>query len=203
MAYDTGWVPIVDLETGSSVANKFDVAFGNTDSALNDIDTRISTLDTRVSTNETNISTNATNITDLDTRVTAIENKPLGTYEFSTLASPLVLTTDVFTEVVRVTIASLPNGIYEYKLGAKFSYDTTGSSAIFRYAIIRNDDVSPVWHEIWLEPKDVTNEEVFSIFYPIDEQNGDKVDLVLGARCESATHTLTINYADVIIDQKR
>ena len=192
MAYNTGWIPIVDLELGDSVANKLDVAFGNIDTALDGLETA-----------EQNITTNTSDIADHETRITALEASENMQYEFTILTPPMTISDDTFQEVIRTEIAQLNNGVFEYKLGARFNYNTTGSSAIFRYAIIRNDDPAPTWYEIWEEPKDTTNDMNISLFYPIDEQNGDKVELALQARCESASATLTINFADVIIDQKR
>ena len=206
MAYDTGWIPIVDLELGSSVASKFDVAFGNIDTALDGLGTaelNIAANTSDIATNTTNIATNTADIADHETRITALEASESMQYEFTILTPPMTISDDSFQEVIRTEIAQLNNGVFEYKLGARFTYSTTGSSAIFRYAIIRNDDPAPTWHEIWEEPKDTSNDMNISVFYPIDEQNGDKVELALQARCESASATLTINFADVIIDQKR
>jgi archaellin len=206
MAYDTNWIPIVDLELGSSVANKLTTSFNNIDVALDGLEVAESNIATNTSNIQANNDTlviHDTVLQDHETRIDALENVQSMQYEFTILTPPMVINTDTFQEVIRTEIAQLNNGVFEYKLGARFSYDTTGSSAIFRYAIIRNDNASPTWYEIWEEPKDVSNDMNLTLFYPIDEQNGDKVELVLEARCESSSATLNISFADVIIDQKR
>ena len=199
MAYDTGWVSIVDLELGSSVANKLDVAFGNIDTALDALETTEQNTDT----NTADIAVLETTSSDHETRITALEAVQAMQYEFASIPTPMSITEDTFQEVVRVGINQLNNGIFEYKLTVLFRYNTTGSSAVFRYAIIRNDNPAPVWREIWEEPKDVTNNMNLDLFYAIDEQNGDKVELALQARCEASGHQLDIDFGQVIIDQKR
>jgi hypothetical protein len=192
MAYNTGWIPIVDLELGDSVSAKLDLAFSNIDSALDALEIV-----------EPEVAANTLAIADHENRIDTLEASASAQYGFTILTPPKTITSDVFEEVVRVEIPQLNDGVFEYKLGARFKYDTTGSSAIFSYAIIRNDDPAPTWYEIWEEPKDTSNDMNLNVFYPINETSGDKVELVLQARCESASATLEINFANVIIDQKR
>ena len=212
MAYDTGWISIVDLELGSSVANKLDVAFGNIDTALDALESLETTVGNHtqdiaqnaqdIATNTQAISDNTTAISDHETRISALEATQSAQYEF-TKVQDMLITADTYQPVGSVTINQLNVGIFEYKISVLFTYNSTSTSAYFRYAIIRNDDATPVWYEVPTEPKDATNVNPFIVGFPIEELNGDKVEFALEARCETTGHQLDIKFADIIIDQKR
>jgi hypothetical protein len=198
--YNTNWIPIVEFETGRNVADKLDTSFDSIQTAFEDLNTNVKPS---VVTNTNDISTLQSLVSINSGRITDLENA-LTVYEYSILPNPITITDDTaYTRVVSVVVDPLPKGVYEYKLSLRWSIDTTNVSAMFRYAIIRNDDANPVWYSFDQEVKDKTNGIVSSLFYPIDEQNEDKIEFALEAKVEAAGHNLTIEFADVIIDQKR
>ena len=174
MAYESGWTPIVEFQTGETVNNKLTNAFGSID----------------------------TNLSDIDTRLTNLEQHSLGVYEFGK-AENMIITSDLFQPVTSVTVLDQPVGLYEYKVSLRFRYNNTSTSAVFRYALVRNDNPTPTWYEVWHEVKDTTNDDIIAFGFPLDEAGGDKVEFKLEARCEATGHQLDIEYADMIIDQKR
>jgi hypothetical protein len=199
MAYETGWVPIVPTELGSSIEQKFDTAFNNIDVAL----TAYNITKQLAEDNQQGVSDNGTTLANHESRVTALEQTGLMQYEVTKLPSTKTITEDTFQEVVRVTIATLNTGVFEYKATARCSMNTTSSSVVFQYALIYNDDPSPTWYDIWEETKDTSNDIPINILFPIAEAGGNKVEFALQARCESSGHEMNITFADVIIDQKR
>ena len=203
MAYDTGWIPIVDLELGSSVASKLDVAFSNIDTALDGLET----AENNIATNTSDIATLDTTVTDHETRLTTVEGNVstlMGVqYEYFKLSSPVSTSDDTnFIEVGRVTVEPCNIGVFEFKVSCMYNYDATNSSSIFRYAIIL-DDGTPTWLEVWNEPKDTTNDMLLDFSFPMEYTSNHKVEFVFEAKVESSAHTLTIKNANLVIDQKK
>lgn len=188
MAYETGWTPIVELQTGETVNNKLTNAFESIDNGFAGTESDINAVNVRVNS--------------LETRVTALENASAAQYEFGQVQN-LTIVEDTFQHVTSATVQSLNQGIFEYKVSTRFKYNNTSTSAVFRYALIRNDNSTPTWYEVWHEPKDATNDDILVLGFPVDEVGGDKIEFRLEARCEATGHQLDIEYADVIIDQKR
>ena len=195
MAYETGWTPIVEFQEGAVVSQKFDNAFSKIDTAL----AAYEATEGQVNTNVSDISTLQSSAVNQSQRITALESVQ---YEFIKVKD-LDISQDTFAPVATVTIDNMNAGIFEYKVSVLFKYSSTSSSAIFRYAIIRNDDANPTWYEIYEEPKDITNNNSMDLFFPIEETGGEKVTLALEARCEDASQTLSIQFADLMIDQKK
>jgi hypothetical protein len=195
MAYETGWTPIIEFQEGAVVSQKFDNAFSKIDTAL----VAYEATEAQVNTNVSDISTLQSSAVNQSQRISALENVQ---YEFIKVKD-LDISQDTFAPVATVTIDNMNAGIFEYKVSVLFKYSSTSSSAIFRYAIIRNDDANPTWYEIYEEPKDVTNNNSMDLFFPIEETGGEKVTLALEARCEDASQTLSIQFADLMIDQKK
>ena len=184
MAYESGWSPIVEFQTGAEVNNKLTTAFNAIDAVLG----KFETAEPIVYENKV--------------RIDALEADRLMQYEFGK-AENLTIIEDTFQPVATVSIAILNTGIFEYKMSLRFKYSNTSTSAVFRYAIVRNGDANPTWYEIWHEVKDATNDDIIAFGFPLDEANGDSVEFKLEARCETTGHQLDIEYADMIIDQKR
>jgi len=195
MAYETGWTPIIEFQEGAVVSQKFDNAFSKIDTAL----AAYEATEAQVNTNVSDISTLQSSAVNQSQRISALENVQ---YEFIKVKD-LDISQDTFAPVATVTIDNMNAGIFEYKVSVLFKYSSTSSSAIFRYAIIRNDDANPTWYEIYEEPKDITNNNSMDLFFPIEETGGEKVTLALEARCEDASQTLSIQFADLMIDQKK
>jgi hypothetical protein len=195
--YGTGWSPIQEFETGAEVSTKFNTAFENIDIALDALEV----IEPKVDNNTSDISTLTQVVNDNTTNI----SKLMGVqYEYSILSAPIDITDDVnYTPIVEVEIPQVNDGIFEYKLSIRWSYSSTNSSAMFRYAIIRNDDTNPTWFDFNQEVKDKTDNLTSSLFYPVAESNGDRVKFALEGKVETSGQTLTVGYADVIIDQKK
>jgi hypothetical protein len=195
--YQTGWLDIQEFDTGYEVATNLKNSFANIDTAL----VVVQDNETRSKNNETEIASIGSDVTQLKIDVYQLTNVQ---YEYSVIQSPITITDDVdYTEIVSVDISELNVGVFEYKLSLRWSISTTNSSAMFRYALIRNDETSPTWFSFDQEVKDKTNDIVSSLFYPINELNRDKVKFVLEGKVEAAGQTITVDFADVIIDQKK
>ena len=132
MAYETGWTPIVELQSGQVVADKHDDAYGNTDIALTDIEARLAALESQAT---------KLYVTDKAVDVLNITNT------FSTLCS--------------VDYSLLLGDIAEFKYSVSFIFDVgnTANSAIFRFSI--NDGASWTEHHLEVKKENLSEPQTY------------------------------------------
>lgn len=123
-------------------------------------------------------------------------NNPLMTYDNANLTSPIIVNSDVYTEVLRLTTPPRVQGTYEIKMSMIYSYNTISRSAYFRWS----EDGGNTWFEMQEEPKDTLNKLVKSFFH-VDEFAGGIKDIIIQSHCENATDIL--NIYDMLIAYQR
>ena len=213
MAYETGWISIVEFQTGQEVSNKFDLAFENIDNALTDIENRLDATESATSDNTQAIS-------DLDDRVG--DNADLDTTEKGTIvgainelvgfippferhwAKETVLDVldipDTWTPVVAVPLATLEAGTYMFGFSLHVSFTDANDAIYIRYSI----DGGTEWHTFaFTAPVVVGTDNNLPVVYafPYDAADGDW-GLMIEAQKDTGANTFDINFADAWIERK-
>jgi len=119
-----------------------------------------------------------------------------GTYDYKKVKDQ-VTTSDAYAPLVSMATPAREAGTYEIKISSTFTYNTTGKSAFFRWSI----DGGTNWEEFSVEPKDVTDKKALSYDFPY-EHLGGAIDIRLEFKCESASNTLTVLFANLVFEQK-
>lgn len=117
---------------------------------------------------------------------------PLFTYDYSTYSN-LLVQTDTYTEIARLTTIPRVQGTYEIKMSMMYSYSSNVRSAYFRWS----EDGGDNWMEVIYEPKDITS-MLPQAFHHIDVSAGGIKDIVIEARCSDAGDTITIPMLEII-----
>jgi hypothetical protein len=111
--------------------------------------------------------------------------------------NPIIISTNVFQEVARLTVPARDAGTYGITFSVTFKYSSTDSSAIFQWSL----DGGSTWKLIQKEVKDTSNVEVFTYSFP-KELSAGPIDFVLQAKCEDDSKILEIDYANIICERK-
>jgi len=121
----------------------------------------------------------------------------LTSYDFVKVSGQSI-TQDTFKQVAKLTTPIRKSGTYEYKFSVSFKYSSTSRSAVFRIS----SDNGTNWTEFKKEPKDATDTVPFFYAYPKTMASDGVINLILEAKCENASDTLTVNYCDLIAERK-
>jgi len=192
MAYKSGWISIVEFQTGQEVSTKFDNAFTNIDlglAAVTQIEEGLTSLGLRVDEVESAIAT-------LNSRVAALEAATTPIYEFDKKIDVNLPIT--WTDLGTVNIASHPAGIYQYLVSFTFVLDSINSSGEFRYSI----DGGSTWFEFSIEPKDINNTQPYTHVFPYEATEDEGLSLMLQGQKQDAGDTLIVQFSDVAIEKK-
>jgi len=119
-------------------------------------------------------------------------------YEYFKMPTSRTISQDTYIEVARLDINQAPSGIMEYGLSMTFNYDTTGRSAMFRFSTDNGSNWS-YWNK---ETKDVTDDNIFYYAYPSENSTEQDINLIIEAKCESASDTLVVKYLNITVDRK-
>ena len=197
MAYASGWTSIIEFQNGQVVSDKFDATFANIDaglSALSDLELDVTDHEQRIGDNETALTDHEQRISSVESFVTQQEGKVYASDKATSVDIP---TQAVWTPVVSVAVPTHQAGIYEFKVSVSFTYETTTNSALLRFST----DGGSTWNEFRVEPKDIADVIPWTYFYPVNATENQGLSLEFEASKESAD-TMTVLFADVIIDQK-
>ena len=126
------------------------------------------------------------------------------TYDFqkagiSEGGNPIVITDTTYQPVVELVTLPRATGVYEYKFSLTFAYSTSTRSAMFQWSL----NGGTTWEEYELEVKDPNNKMPRTYEFPITRAQAGTIHLVLQAKCEGASDTLTIDYASIIAERKK
>jgi len=124
--------------------------------------------------------------------------KDFYTYDYESKINTIV-TSDSYVEVSRLTTLSRDAGTYSVTNSMMYSYDNTNRSAFFRFSL----DGGANWNEIRKEPKDNTDKLPESYTTTIVRTGADIFDIIIQARVEDATDTLTIYKLDIMLERKK
>ena len=120
-------------------------------------------------------------------------------YKFTKVSGHVVASVNpAWEEVVRVEVAGAPAGTYEYKISMTYTLNSTTTSAFVRFSI----DNGVTWNEFRAEPKDVTDARAEYYAFPIVYSDTENLNLIIEASKEVGGDVMTIDFIDVIIDQK-
>jgi len=119
------------------------------------------------------------------------------TYDFQKVSGQAI-NNDTFTTIGQLTTPTRSSGVYEYSFSMSFKYSTTSRSAFFRFSI----DGGNHWYEFAREPKDTTDTYDMYYAFPYVESVDKVIDLVVQAKCENNSDTLTILFLDIVAERK-
>lgn len=124
---------------------------------------------------------------------------PGGVYEVSKLGGSQVITAvdPAFDDLVSVSAPFAKAGAYEYKFSILFTLNSTTNSGIIQYS---TDNTN--WYTIKIEAKDTDDQRPVTYFFPIEYTVDTPLNLYLRAAKSNAANTMTVLFADAIIDQK-
>ena len=127
------------------------------------------------------------------------DDAPGGIYAVAKLPAQQEITTvaPTFTDLISVSAPNAKSGIYEYKFSILFTLNSTSNSAIFEYSL---DNTT--WYRIRIEAKDTDDQRPLTYFFPIEYISDTPLNLYIRAAKEVGTNTMTVLFADAIIDQK-
>ena len=89
-------------------------------------------------------------------------------------------------------------GVYEVKMSMAWEYNTTNKSGCIRYSL----DGGTTWFSGCEEPKDKTDTRHEFYSFPIVNDAGGTVSLIVEANKEDSGHTMTIRFCDLILERK-
>ena len=100
------------------------------------------------------------------------------------------------TDLARLQLSGQPTGTYEVKLSLTYTFASTSKSAVFRFSL----DAGVNWEEFSKEPKDTSDREALSYFFPLS--TGGTIDVWLQGRKTGGTGALDVKFANIIVEQK-
>ena len=103
---------------------------------------------------------------------------------------------ETYTLVGRLTIGSLPKGVYEAKVTSTWNLDVVNRSVYFRWRTNGEE-----WTEHVKEPKDSTDDTPFTYFYPVNWEGGS-IDIEVEMRKEDISGTLNLHFLDIVVERK-
>jgi len=113
--------------------------------------------------------------------------------------NPVLINQDTYKTVVELDVGEARDAdVYELKINASFKYSSTARSAYFQLSTDGGSTFSPFARK---EPKDTTDYLQASVDLPISWTGGIP-HIVLQAKCENASDTLTIDYASIVLERK-
>ncbi len=102
-----------------------------------------------------------------------------------------------YVDVAEVKVDGVDASTYEYKFSASYTIDSVSNPANFRYSI----DGGVNWDYFSKENKDASDITSIDYFFPKPHNDGDTVQLKLQAAKSSASNTMVVTFADVIIQK--
>ncbi len=175
MAYETGWSPIIEFQTGQEVSNKFDAVFSNINSAFLGLG----------NTDE-----------QLQANINIVANSVAPFYIYSKATN--VDVQDTWTDICSIESLENDQAVFEYKFSATFTLDSATHFAYFRYSI----DEGSTWYELREEPSDWDNKQTIDYFFPVPVAKDAGVHLMIQAMKEDSADVMTVSYADAVIEKK-
>ena len=120
------------------------------------------------------------------------------TYDYEKVSGQTI-NQDTYVQVVKLTTPVRKAGVYEYRMALSFKYSSTSRSAVFRFSV----DNGTNWTEFKKEPKDAT--DIYPVLYgfPKVVASDQPINIILEAKCESSSDTLTVLYADLVAERKK
>ena len=197
----TGITAVVASEAIDEVNTELGVERGRVDTNVTNISTAQDQADLGVANAATAQSTADDAQTDATTNAGDITQLYLNApfeYTFDSVSSEVVtVTDDTYEEIVRLTTESRAAGTYKVEKAMLYSLNSTTTSTFFRFSLDGGDN----WTEIREEPKDST--DLRPITHPNIVVHTEGIfDIILQARKENASDTLTIQQVSIILERK-
>ena len=134
--------------------------------------------------------------TDLNQRVNTLESNT-SYYKYNVVNNILNIP-ETYQEIVRLTVARVPKGVYEFKFGFSYRFESTNKSVYYRVSF----DGGSTWKEYSKEPKDTTDTELVYFGFPTYLAAEQDIDMIFEVKKEAGGNNLDISYAHLIIDRK-
>ena len=125
------------------------------------------------------------------------------TYDFKSTGisdggNPIIIQATAYADLATLVTPARDAGVYEIKFSTTFSYDSTSRSAYFQWSL----DGGTAWEEFRIEPKDVTDVKALDYSFPFNHTGG-VMNIQLQGRCENASDTLEVRFANIVFERKR
>lgn len=117
-------------------------------------------------------------------------------YDYNT-AENIVVSSEAYVEVCRLTTPNRPAAVYEIKMSMLWHLDNKSRAAFFRSSLNGGTD----WLEVVLRPNDLSAQIPNTLIWPITHSGG-VFDMVIEAHTEIATDILTLRQVSIICESK-
>ena len=148
-----------------------------------------------ISANGVAIANNASAISDLSS---------FGTYDYvkkgiPDTGNPIVITDTTYQDIAELTTPIRGIGTYQITFSLTFDYDSTNKSAGFQWTL----DNGTTWEQFSIEPKDKSDKKALTYTFPSELTVEAIFNFKMQGKCESSGNTLTVDYANIIIERKK
>ena len=112
--------------------------------------------------------------------------------------NPITIKTTAYANIAELVTPIRDAGVYSITFSITFDYNSTNKSAYFQWSI----DSGTTWEEFRVEPKDATDKKALHYEFP-HEHTGGSFNLKLMGKCENSSNTLSVDYANIVIERKK